>query len=135
MLTYILGGLAAAAFGTAASTAFYAGRLGRRVQGLEQTWEQVAPELIGRTEVSQAFAQLAYIEEQRRVAAAQRVGAAPFPMGSPAAWAAQAPMGDRVPPSEPAPQAAPTPAEINEMMTRQLAALNEQLQRVTNRRG
>lgn len=120
-------GLAGIAIGASAVTA---GGLRRRVRYLEGAFNEAVPELITRQEVSNAFAQLAAVEEQRWQQTMMRVQAAPFQMTDPTKAWAQA--GNGVAPSAPAPTpaAAPSAAEMNALLTQQLASLNERLQRV-----
>lgn len=139
MLTTIALSAVTGVLGLAAGAAVSSAGLGlrRRVSDLE-TLQAVIPELISRQEVSDAFGQLALIEEKRRQEFAaqmrrQRVQSAPFSVPSPAANPIfqQAAMGG-MPGGGPEATAA---TDFNALLNQQLAALNERLQQVTAQRA
>lgn len=140
MLTTIVVSAVTGVLGLAAGAAVSSAGLGlrRRVSDLE-TLQAVIPELISRQEVSEAFAQLAVIEEQRRQEFAAQMrrqrAHAPSPMPSPAANPIfqQAAMGGM--PAGAGPEAAAVAGDLNAMLNQQLAALNERLQQVTAQRS
>lgn len=117
MLEAVLTGAAAALIGMASGQALVltAGRrrLATRVSALEQS----VPELITRSEVQNAFAQVAQIEAQRQTAAMQQARAS-------AVFGASA-----------APVAAPTRAEGNQMINAQLEALQSRMNRINQEFG
>lgn len=88
-------------------------RLATRVSALEQS----VPELITRSEVQNAFAQVAQIEAQRQAANVQQARAAAV-FGNGAAAANPAPRGD-----------------MNTMINSQLEALNDRLNRINQEFG
>lgn len=117
MLEAVLTGAAAALIGMASGQALVltAGRrrLANRVAALEQS----VPELITRSEVQNAFAQVAQVEAQRQAAAMQQARAAAV-FGNGAAAAQPAPRGD-----------------LNNMLTTQLEALNNRMNRINQEFG
>lgn len=130
MLTTIAAAMITGFAGVAIGASCSAGGLRRRIGQLED----VVPELVTRAEVSQAFAQLAVIEQQRQEAARQvrwQQGAG-VPMQQPVfrTEAASGTFQAEAAPRGPGPSA----AEVNALLNQQLAALNERLQQVTSQR-
>lgn len=134
MLEAVLTGAAAALIGMASGQALVltAGRrrLANRMTILEESMPELSlrvatvenrmPELITRSEVQNAFAQVAQIEAQRQASAMQQQAraAAVFGGGSQAAAAPAAPRGD-----------------LNAMLSTQLEALNNRMNRINQEFG
>lgn len=116
MLEAVLTGAAAAIIGMASGQALVltAGR--RRLATRLSALEQSVPELITRSEVQNAFAQVAQIEAQRQAAAMQQARASAV-FGNSAA-SATAPRGD-----------------TNPMITAQLEALQNRMNRINQEFG
>lgn len=118
MLEAVLTGAAAALIGMASGQALVltAGRrrLATRVTALEQS----VPELITRSEVQNAFAQVAQAEAQRQAAAMQQARAAAVFGNGAAPVGAPAPRGD-----------------LNSMLSTQLEALNNRMNRINQEFG
>lgn len=113
MLEAVLTGAAAALIGMASGQALVltAGR--RRLSNRVSALEQSVPELITRSEVQNAFAQVAQMEAQRQTAAIQQARAA-------------AVFGNGAAPAQPGPQR----PDMNTMINTQLEALNNRMNRI-----
>jgi hypothetical protein len=103
----------------------------RRMEGLEGL---IAEELVTKDEISQAFQQISMVEAQREAALAYQLNqmraqiaqAQPIFRQGAVNGAFQQENGER--------PAAPSPAEVNALLTQQLSAINERLQQVTSQR-
>ncbi len=133
MLTTIAAAAITGFAGIAIGASFSTSGLRRRVGQLEQL-SGVIPEMVTRAEVSDAFNQLALIEQQRHAVAQQalmeRQRAAQFINPVFRTEAASGTFQAEVAPRGGAPSA----GDVNALLNQQLTALNERLQQVTSQR-
>lgn len=130
MLTTIAAAVITGFAGVAIGASYSSSGMRRRIGQLEE----VIPELVTRTEVSQAFAQLAAIEQQRQEAARQARWQAQAMQAPAPVFRTEAASGTFQAETSGRPQPAPPAADVNALLNQQLAALNERLQQVTSQR-
>ncbi|MEN9859952.1 MAG: hypothetical protein RLZZ515_434 [Cyanobacteriota bacterium] len=116
MIEAVVAGAAAALIGVLSGQALSFGASQRRLGGRLEQLEKALPELISRSEVQNAFAQVAQIEAQRQATAMQQARAAAV-FGQSAQTAAQ------------------PRADMNVAINAQLDALSERINRINQEFG
>ena len=133
MLTTIAVGLASGLAGGAISVAALSWRLRGRVSAMDEALHSVCetvPALVTRFEVSNAFRELAEMEAQRQAAVQRRAF-----VTNPGFQPGSGPSNVPVDPMARGPVVAPGVAEMNALLSQQLAAMNERLRQITNTAG